>query len=103
MFKSFLKLPQSDSPDYKQTVNKVLNNAPTRYRSKLLDDSDIYWNSEVDLYYIKSTITERRKRNALVFCMGLGEWRSSTRFNAELDEQSIRFIKLPDLKKQLDS
>lgn len=103
MLRPFLQIPKSkDCPLYKQTIEKILDYAPKRYRKKALDEKDIYWNKEADLYYIKSDVTDRERRNAFVFCVAQAEWRNSTRFNHELDQQTDRFIQLSELREMLN-
>lgn len=52
----------------------------------------VYWHSEINLFYIAG-----RRRNALVFCNDISDWRTSTRYNEELTNIKM-FIPVDDLK-----
>lgn len=62
-------------------ANKILSEKPDALEP-------IYWHNEINLYYIPG-----RRRNALVFCHDIKDWRTSTRYNDELNNLE-RFIPL---------
>lgn len=62
----------------------ILNNKPS-----VLDP--LYWHRSIDAYFIPG-----KRKNALVQC-GNGDWKSSTRYNEELDNPDM-FIPLLELQ-----
>ncbi len=69
----------------KDQVQAILENKPATLER-------LYWNIEISLYYIPG-----RRRNALVYCVDIPDWRTSTRYNEELETQE-RFISLEQLQ-----
>ncbi|EXB03272.1 TPA: hypothetical protein VAM27_003007 [Acinetobacter baumannii] len=59
----------------------ILENKPT-------GEGEIYWNREINVYYTKGP-----RRNALVYCKENDTWRTSVRYNHEIEEL-VRYIPL---------
>lgn len=57
----------------------------------------LYWHTEIGLYFIPG-----RRRNALVHCEDIKSWRTSTRYNEEL-EGTERFIALDVIQEALNN
>lgn len=67
-----------------EQIAEAINNAPDCI-------GDVYWHYEINLYY-----TRGRRRNALVFCADISDWRTSTRYNEELANLDI-FVPVQEL------
>ena len=68
-----------------EQVSEIVKRAPEVNRP-------VYWHREIDLFY-----TTGRRRNALVFCNDISDWRTSTRYNEELTNINI-FLPVQELK-----
>lgn len=64
-----------------EQAKEILDNKPA-------GEGEIYWNREINLYFTKGP-----RRNALIYCKDIDAWRTSTRYNHEVEEL-VRYIPL---------
>lgn len=78
-----------------ETLNVSLEDAKAILTNKPSVLDPLYWHRSIDAYFIPG-----KRKNALVQC-GSGEWKSSTRYNTELEDLAL-FVPLLELQTAVD-
>ena len=74
----------------KAEAKKVISTKPA-------SDLEVFYMPEIRLYYRKSM---DKRKNASVYCLQIDKWRTSARYNTELDDTSM-FIPVSKIESAL--